>query len=359
MSKIAILGAGAIGGLAGVYMALHGEDVLFIDKNEDHVKAIRERGIMVDGCRGDFGIGPQRAVTPDELDEDLGMVFIACKSQHTEEAVMSVYDHLTDESVIISLQNGMNEPKIAAIVGERRTMGALPDYGGAYIGPGHYEYVHEGPSYVGELNGEVTDRAKEAGRLLSYNSPCHVYSNIMGRVWAKQVYSSQVLVNSLADPSEGRALTTEIGQRVAGACVREALAVADAAGVELPEEGDFFEPSVYRIKTKEDTLRMMKKMDEAMAILTDNRKLEAAGKHKFVKRGSGIHWDICYRKRKSETSHLTGALVEDAKRLLVPTPLNEKLISMIYEIEEGKRTLGYHNITELSMLIDSLGLALP
>lgn len=360
MREVSILGAGAIGGLAGVYMALHGVEVLFIDTNEDHVRAIREKGIRVDGCRGDFGVGPQAAVTPQELNEELGMVFIACKSQHTEAAIRSIEKWLTKDSVIVSLQNGMNEPKIAAIVGEDRTMGALPDYGGAYIEPGHFEYVHEGPAYVGELNGEITPRAKEAGRLLGFNTRSYVYSNIMGRVWAKQVYSSQVTVNSLTNPKgEGRALECEQGQRVAGACVREALAVADAAGAVIPEEGDFFVPSVYRVKTPEDTQRMIKKMNEAMSILTANKTIEAAGKHKFVKTGSGIHWDICYRKRKSETSHLSGALVEDAHRLGVPVPLNEKLVSMIYEIEEGKRALGWHNIEELEALINELGVALP
>lgn len=359
MSKVAILGAGAIGGLAGVYMALHGKDVLFIDKNVDHVKAIREKGIRVDGCRGDFWVGPQRAVTPDELDENLEMVFIACKSQHTVDAVKSVMGHLTEDSVIVSLQNGMNEPEIAALVGEKRTMGALPDYGGAYIDPGHFEYVHEGPVYVGELNGAMTERALEAGELLGYNTRSFVYDNIMGRVWAKQVYSSQIAVSALVDAPVHEVLGCERGQKAAGTCVREALAVADAYGVVLPEKGDFFEPELYRIKSHEDTLRMMAKMTEAVSILDAQEEIEKKGKHKFVKKASGVHWDIKYRHRKSETSHLTGRLVEDGKKIGCAVPLNEKVVSMIYEIEDGKREMGWHNIEELEALIRELGVELP
>jgi 2-dehydropantoate 2-reductase len=104
---------------------------------------------------------------------------------------------------------------------------------------------------------------------------------------------------------------------------------------------------------------MLNKMKQAVSILQANKTVEAAGKHKFVKKGSGISWDICYRKRKSETSHLTGALIEDAHRLWVNVPLNEKLVSMIYEIEDGKRELGWHNIEELEKLINELGIALP
>ncbi len=359
MSKIAILGAGAIGGLAGVYMALHGKDVLFIDQNKDHVKAIREKGIKVDGCRGDFWIGPQRAVTPEELNEELGMVFIACKSQHTTDAIKSIMKWLTDESVIISLQNGMNEPEIIELVGEKRTMGALPDYGGAYVDPGHLEYVHEGPAYVGEINGEITERAKEAGELLGFNTRAYVYDNIMGRVWAKQVYASQIAVSALVDAPVNEVLGCERGQKAAGVCVKEALSVADAYKINLPEKGDFFEPELYRIKTHEDTLKMMAKMDEAVAILDAQEEIEAKGKHKFVKKASGVHWDIKYRHRKSETSHLTGRLVEDGKKIGVPVPLNEKVVNMIYEIEDGKREMGWHNIAELEDLIKELGVELP
>lgn len=359
MAKVAILGAGAIGGLAGVYMALHGEDVLFIDANKDHVEAIRTTGIKVDGCRGDFWIGPQRACTPEELNEELGYVFVACKSQHTTPAIQSIMKWLTPDSAVISLQNGMNEPEIAQLVGENRTIGALPDYGGAYVDPGHLEYVHEGPVYVGELNGEITPRAEEIGQLLGYNTRSFVYKDIMARVWAKQVYSIQIAVTALVNEPVQAIMGRERGQRLIGACVREALTISDACHVELPKEGDFFEPELYRIKTAEDTKRMMKKLDQAVAILDAQEAIEAQGKHKFVKKASGIHWDIVYRKRKSETSHLTGRMVEDAKKMGLSIPLCDKVVTMIYEIEDGKREMGWHNIDELEALVNQLGVALP
>src|SRR5574341_1123175 len=151
MAKIAIVGCGGIGGLAGFYMAKAGEPVLFVDANTDHVRAIRDRGFAVNGVYGAQSIGPQRAATPDEISEPLdGLVFLACKSQHTAAAARGILPHLGSQSCVVSLQNGMNEPVIAEIVGEQRTMGALPDYGGAYLDPGSLEAVHEGTVYVGE-----------------------------------------------------------------------------------------------------------------------------------------------------------------------------------------------------------------
>ena len=64
MAEIAIVGCGAIGGLAGFYMARAGEAVLFIDQNTDHVRAICDRGISVNGVYGPMSIPPQRACAP-------------------------------------------------------------------------------------------------------------------------------------------------------------------------------------------------------------------------------------------------------------------------------------------------------
>jgi hypothetical protein len=80
---------------------------------------------------------------------------------------------------------------------------------------------------------------------------------------------------------------------------------------------------------------------------------------KLVKTGGGVWWDIVYRHRKSETTGLTGAIVEKGHELGVPVPANKKLVEMIYEIEDGVRKLGWHNIDELEAYMTSIGCALP
>jgi len=132
MAKIAVVGCGAIGGLAGFYMARAREPVLFVDQNADHVRAIRERGISVNGVYGPMAIGPQRASTPAEIPEPLdGLVFLACKSQATEGAVQGIAPHLTPEASGVSLHTATNEDTIARTVGRRRTTRGLPAHGGA------------------------------------------------------------------------------------------------------------------------------------------------------------------------------------------------------------------------------------
>jgi 2-dehydropantoate 2-reductase len=358
MAKIAVVGCGAIGGLAGFYMARAGEPVLFIDQNADHVRAIRERGLSVNGVYGPMAIPPQRACVPAEIAEPLdGLVFLACKSQATDAAIRGIAPHLAPSACVVSLQNGMNEETIASVVGRARTMGALPDYGGAYLDPGVLEAVHEGTVYVGELDGALTPRVREAARLLGVGpNTCELLTDIVGRLWTKQVYNSQIIVTALVDGTVVQVLGTKDVQRLAGAAVREAMRVSDAAGVRLHAD-QWFDPALYHPETPADTARLLQVYERLVDHLGGHQVGDGPGGYKYVKKASGIHWDIVYRRRKSEASQLTVGTL--AARYGVTVPLNAKIVGMIEEIEDGKRTLGWHNIAEGTAYATQIGAALP
>src|SRR5262245_45292007 len=81
-----IYGAGAIGGLIGAYTQRAGNDVLLVDKAEDHVAHMNQHGLHVFGNYGDFTV-PVSAATPDALPDNLGLVFLAVKGQDTDAAL--------------------------------------------------------------------------------------------------------------------------------------------------------------------------------------------------------------------------------------------------------------------------------
>ncbi len=258
---------------------------------------------------------------------------------------------------MVSLQNGMNEPVIADIVGAARTMGALPDYGGAYLDPGMLEAVHEGTVYVGEIDGTVTPRARAAARLLGIGpNTCELLTDMMGRVWTKQVYNSQVVPSALIDGTVVETLGNKKMQRLAAVLVREALKVSDAAGVRIHSDA-WFDPALYRPRTPADTARLLAKYDALVAHLGGHQVKDGPGGYKYVKKASGIHWDIVYRKRKSEAAYLT--VTHIAAHYNVSVPLNTRLSELIGEIEDGKRELGWHNVDELTAYAQSLGETLP
>jgi 2-dehydropantoate 2-reductase len=352
--RIHIVGAGAIGGMAGAYMALSGEDVTFVDRWREHVLAMREDGLHLAGVRGEARI-PVRALSPDDLDEPLELVFLAVKSQHTEEAVGAIAPHLTSTATVVSLQNGMNEDRIAALIGRERVVGALPDYTAALVEPGRLEFTVEGPVYVGELDGADTERLRRIAGLLATLTRVEPTRNIIGRIWTKQCYMCQIVMTALVDASANEVLRSERYALLGVALVREAIAIADHAGVAL-ERDAFFQPDLIRRRTPAARREQLGVMRELMAhFAREGEERRGQDAYRYVKTGSGIWWDIVYRRRRSETRWLTGELVARAGPLGVPTPLNSALVELIYAIERGERPLGQHNLDELAAIAEAHG----
>jgi len=359
--KITVIGSGAIGGLAGAYMTKAGHDVLLVDRWAEHVAALNANGMKIDGVRGDMTI-KVKAATPDQLSGDLGVVLIATKSQHTIEALKQIIPLLTPESLVVSYQNGFNEPEMikvlnaAGLPGDKIIMGSIPNYGGALVDPGYIEFVHEGPIQLGELSGEMSPRLKELGDALSALTEVQYSDRIWGQIWAKEVYSAQVVFSALADAKIRDTLGVEKYARTAGAVVKEALEIADANNIDI-QAFDFFDPANYRVKTAEDTQKLLANINHAIWLLKKDQDTKPT--HDFKKKGSGIWWDIVYRKRPSETRAFAGKLIEFGKKAGADTRLNEKMVTMIYEIEDGKRQLGFHNFDELEAYAAEIGKTLP
>jgi ketopantoate reductase len=302
-----------------------------------------------------------RAALPSELKGPLEAVLVATKSQHTVEAVRQIVPLLTRDSFIVSFQNGFNEPDIqqvldaAGLDGARQVIGAIPNYGGALVDPGHVEFVHEGAIQLGEMDGTSTPRLAELARCLSALTEVQLSDHIWGQIWAKEVYSAQVVFSALADAPIRATLGVERWARVAGAVVREALEIADANGIDV-QAFDFFDPANYRPVTPADTRRLLDNINHAIWLLKKDQKPDA---HVFKKQGSGIWWDIVYRHRPSEVRASNGKLIEYGRRVGADVRLNDRLCNMIYEIESGTRALGLHNFEELEAYVAAIGRSLP
>jgi 2-dehydropantoate 2-reductase len=358
--RVTIVGAGAIGGLAGAYMTRAGYDVVLVDQWKEHVEALRGSGVRIDGVRGDLHI-PVRALLPEELREPLEAVLVATKSQHTADAVRAILPHFGPQTFVVSFQNGFNEPLIAEILtaaglgGSERVIGSIPNYGGALVDPGHLEFVHGGPIQLGEMNGDISPRLRELATMLESLTTVQLSANIWGQIWAKEVYSAQVVFSALVDAPIAQSLGNERYARIAGAVVREALAIAEACGITV-EAFDFFDPANYRPQTPGDTQKLIDNINHAIWLL---KKDQQPQRHAFVKKGSGIWWDIVYRNRPSEVRSSNGNLVEYGRAAGADVRLNAKLNAMVYEIEDGRRSLGFENYDELEAYVADAGQTLP
>lgn len=334
--------------------------MLLADRNEDHVEAINARGLFVDGIRGEFHLTP-RAIRMTDLRGPLDAVVIATKAMDAAAAAGSVIPLLGEDGFLVSLQNGIHEPRFIALAdaagldGKKRVVGAIPNYGAGQVGPGHLEFVHEGPIQLGEMDGSKSERVARLADMFSCLTEVQVSGNIWGQIWAKEVYNNQVVCSALANAPLPETLGTPRYARLAGALVREGLAIAKATGVAV-EPFDFFDPSLYEPATPEDTQKLVAHIAHTAWKL---RKDQVKSSHVLRKQGSGTWWDIKVRKRQSEVKWRNGRLAELGRAAGADVRLTEALCRMIYEIEAGTRDFGFGNLEELETYTRSIGRALP
>jgi len=327
--RYTVFGAGAIGGTVGAHLVRGGESVLFVDRDLDHVRAMQAQGLTIRGFDATFTV-PVDAVTPDELPDRLETVLLACKAPATEAAVRSFADRLAPDGCVVSLQNGLNELAIARIVGEQRTIGAFVNFSADYLEPGLIHFAGRGAFYVGELDGSTTPRLQQLRQALAHWGNVQITDNIWGFLWGKQAYGAMLFGTALTNDSMADAIDQH--RRVSVDLAREVLRVAAALDVR-PLGFDGFEPEA--IGSTDPAV-----VDASLERLIGLR-------HGDEKTHSGIWRDMAVRKRRTEVDAHFGPIVADARRLGLDVPLLERMIAMIHEVEEGRRTFSGANLDEL------------
>ena len=335
---ITVWGAGAIGGITGGALTRAGHDVLLVDAHEEHVGALQRDGLTVEDTRGDWHV-PVKAATPAAVRGPLDLVLLAVKAQATPTALDQLVPRVNDASVVVSIQNGLNEEAIAERIGSARTIGCLVNWAADWIAPGRVQFGGTGSFMVGELDGALTPRVRDLAALLSAVMPSGVSDNIWGCLWAKVCLAALLFATALTDETVYDVVERPFPtQHMLVLLVAEAMAVAEASGVRLVAF-DEYDPTLYRKGAAGDRVAI----EEAMATVARFYR-----RHTKVK--TGVWRDLAVRKRTTEVDSQLGVVAAKARRLGIPTPLLDRVIAMIHDLENGRREMGWSNLDELIAL---------
>jgi 2-dehydropantoate 2-reductase len=321
---VVVWGAGAIGGVVGAWMARAGADVLLVDRDEAHVRAIRDRGLLVDGVRGELRVRPPAAL-PAEVEGLFDLVFLAVKCLHTEAALDALVPHLAPDGAVVSLQNGLNEEVIAARIGAQRTVGCFVNFGADWQAPGHIQHGGEHPIYLGELDGSRGERIERIRSLLGLFGEAVVTDNIWGHLWSKLCYGSLLFGTALVDAPVYEIVRDRRAGPVLFQLVKEVMAVAGALGIEL-ERLDDYRPEEYE---GHDWRPAMER--------------SAAHFQGQVKVKTGVWRDLAVRGRRTEVDCQVGVAVQRGREIGIDLPLNRRLVELIHQIEAGERGMAWEN----------------
>jgi 2-dehydropantoate 2-reductase len=185
------MGTGAVGGYFGARLAAASHQVAFIARGA-HLTAMQQQGLIVESPRGDLCIGEGVFTDKPAQVGIVDLVLFCVKSYDTETAAASLEPMIGDRTVILSLQNGVDNPdKIARRWGQCRTLAGVVYIGSELPQPGKIKHSSGGKIVLGELDGQVNQTTRAVERTLAAAEiPCAISKNIRSIQWRKLLWNA-------------------------------------------------------------------------------------------------------------------------------------------------------------------------
>ena len=309
--RIAVVGAGGVGGYFGGRLAEAGEDVVFLARGA-HLEAIREKGLEVESIAGDFRIQPARATDDPAEVGAADLALVAVKAWQVPDAATSIRIFLKPDGVAIPLENGVEAPdQLAAALGPDRALIGLCKIWSQIARPGVIRHQGVEPSLAfGERDGSASARVEKLRDLFRRGKGVTVESPPDARValWQKFVFIAAFSgVGSVTRSPAGAIRSTPQTRELLRQCMRETQEVAIARGVPLAPD------------TFEKTLKFFVEMLPEGSTCSMQRDV-AEG-------------------RASELENQTGAIVRLGREASVATPVNDFLYAALLPQEKKARSI--------------------
>ena len=179
--RIALVGAGSLGTIAGALLSKVGLDIVLVDANEEHVNALNSMGARIEGHME--ATIPVKAIRPHDMEGTYDLFIYMVKATFDDVALPGLLPFMRPDSMLITLQNGVPEERVASFVGRERTLGGAVGWGGTWKGPGVSELtsIPADMTYdVGELDGSLTERVEMIKEVLDNAGEALITDNLTG-----------------------------------------------------------------------------------------------------------------------------------------------------------------------------------
>jgi 2-dehydropantoate 2-reductase len=320
---MAVLGAGAIGSSIGADLTAAGYDILLIDQWPAHVEAMKDQGLCVTMPTGrlEKRVRALHLCEVRTLRPSFDLIFLTAKSYDTTWMVEFIKPFLRPSGALVSVQNSLNDEWIAPRIGYERDVGCVVELAAEIQAPGRVQRNTEPERTwfaIGELHGRVTPRVQEVARILRSAGKPGVTQNIWGAKWTKLTVNSMsqavagllgMFEGELPDHPELLDLCIRLGKeslqvgKALGYCIEPIFGLGPEAFLDTPDK---------LLETSLNTLLSHIGKNSRNSMLQDHLK-----------------------GRLSEIDFLNGLVVRKGQEAGIPTPLNEGVVALTRQIEQG------------------------
>jgi len=332
--RIAVVGAGAIGGITAALLTRAGIDVEVVCKHQETVDRALSSGLRVFGVKGDLTARVKAVKSIADLSGPKDVVFLATKATEAVSAAQELIPFLHPESMLVSLQNGICEDAIAEVIGRERVIGCVVGWGATMHGPAELEMTSEGEFVIGNIDHQADRRLPIIQDMLGKVVATRISDNIMGELYAKLIINS--CINSLGVLTGlrlGRMLAVRKVRRIFIEIMQEAMAVAAALKIKV-EPGGGGKLDYYDFLARKGTISVFKRHLMIRVIGFKYRRVKSSSLQSLE------------RGRRTEIDYLNGYICQRARDKGISTPINDAVCAMVKEIEVGSRQISLANINE-------------
>ena len=347
--RVAVVGTGAVGGYTAGHMARNGVDVTFIDPWPEHVEAMRSKGLRLRGLTKEetFDV-PVKAMHITEVQslskqQPIDVAIISTKSYDTEWAAALIKQYLAPQGFCLSLQNCINEERIAKVVGWGRVVGCIASSISVELQePGLIQrgVPKRGDNYTvfrcGEPHGTVTKRVEELVEWLKFADSAKATANLWGERWSKLVINSSHNGLSACTGFSGNQMATDdTARRLSIRLSAETIKVGKAHGFKLEKIKGFDADEWVKAAEGNNAL-----MDAIETSILDGVKERREGQR------PSMGQDMA-KGRRTEIDFLNGLVVEKGREAGIPTPANQGIVDAVKKVELGQAPQSPRNIAEI------------
>jgi len=301
-TRVAVIGAGAVGGYFGAMLARAGVPTVLIGRAA-FVDAVRRAGLRIDSYQFQETVHPEVS-TELTAARDAELVLFCVKTTDTAVASKELANVLKPDAIVVSMQNGVNNVEEIRAASGIEALAAVVYVAASVPAPGMVKHLGRGDLVIGPRN-KKTERVAEI--FADAQVPCVISGNMEGELWKKLVWNSALnAISALGRVTYGEIAASEDAKKVVEAVVYETLAVARAKGVEIPGLED-----------------------PASAI---------AGSFKIAEQMRGMRSSTAQdlaRDKYTEIDSLNGFVARLGAKLRVITPVNHALYTLVKLYETG------------------------
>ncbi|MBI2373974.1 MAG: ketopantoate reductase family protein [Deltaproteobacteria bacterium] len=336
--KILVVGLGGIGGIIAASLFEQGLDVHAVTTNETIREAIDRHGFLLT-ADGDTRViqGEAIAVAPPGPFE---VIILATQPPSVEAAAREVVDRLAPGGSFVVVQNGLCEPRIEAIAGPERVVGAIIAWGASMTGPGQYERTSSGGFTIGRMNGRLDEWVRRLEPVFEPIGPVELTSNLAGARWSKLAINCAISsLGTLAGERLGTIMTHRFVRRLALEIMTEAVEVARRENVQLAKVSGTLDLDWLALTPDE------RRSAGSPSLVGKHAMLLAVGARYRRLRSSML--SAIERGREPAVDFLNGEVTTRGARHGVATPVNREVTRRVWALHRGETRPSVEHVREL------------